>query len=482
MRTIGLIFRHELRLLAAERTLWVVSFLIALVSLYALVNGLADTRERESVIANVAEQQAKRVPAVLEQLARVTSGLESPDPFANPVDPASAGSGDVGRHAILPYAALAPIAFGQSDLMPNYYRMSYRAKSNFMDDGELENPWNLLTGRFDFAFVVVVLLPLAILALTYNMLSGEREQGTLKLVLAQGGRPGSLILGKLFARTFPVLSVTLGVLFIFVLATRAVDANVAIQLIALACVIALYSAFWFAIATLMNVLNRSSAFNAIVLVGAWVGLVLVVPIVMNLAIQSAHPLPSRTQFATQNRLITIEGLNRYNDLLSADYRYVSEPEVLKPRADGTFDVQPRRRAHFLLARDVDQLLDAEREKFDRQLKVQQQSVDTFGFLSPAIVAYESLTTFAGTDSARYLRFQSQVDAFHREWKAFFEPRVLGGRAMTAEDYAKLPAFAWNETKDAEHWQLLFMRTLSLLIPVCLLAFFAWRRLSGVRAA
>jgi ABC-2 type transport system permease protein len=469
-------------LLAAERTLWVVSLLLAAVSIYALANGLADTRERERVIASVAEQLAKRVPAVLEQLARVMSGAESPDPFANPVDPASAGSGGVGRHAILPYAALAPIAFGQSDLMPNYYRMSYRAKSNFMDDGELENPWNLLTGRFDFAFVIVVLLPLAILALTYNMLSGEREQGTLKLVLAQGGRPSCLIVGKLLARALPVLSVTLGVLFAFVLATRSFDAGVVIELLALALVIALYAAFWFAIATFVNVLNRNSAFNAIVLVGTWVGLVLVVPIAMNLAIQWANPLPSRTQFATQNRLITIEGLNRYNDLLSADYRYVSQPEVLKPRADGTFDVQPRRRAHYLLARDVDQSLDAEREKFDRQLKAQQESVDRFGFLSPAIVAYESLTTFAGTDAARYLRFQSQVDAFHREWKAFFEPRVLGGRAMTATDYATLPAFTWSETTNAEQWLRMLVRALSLLAPVCLLAVFAWRRLSGVRAA
>jgi ABC-2 type transport system permease protein len=482
LRSIVLVFRHELRLLAAERTLWIVSALLAAVSLYALANGLSDTRERERVVASIEQQQAQRVPAVLEQLARVMSGAESPDPFANPIDPASAGSGGVGRHAILPYAALAPIAFGQSDLMPNYYRMSYRAKSNFMDDGELENPWNLLTGRFDYAFVIVVLLPLAILALTYNLLSGEREQGTLKLVVAQGGRTGALVLGKLAARALPILVVTVGVVVLFAVATRPVGVRTVYDLLVLTALVVLYAAFWFAIATWVNVLNRSSAFNAIVLMGAWVGLVLIVPIALNLAIQTAHPLPSRTEFATKNRLITIDGLNRYNDLLSADYRYVSEPEVLKPRADGTFDVQPRRRAHFLLGRDVDQLLDAEREKFDRELKAQQKSVDRFGFVSPAIIAYESITSLAGTDSARYLRFQTQVDAFHREWKTFFEPRVLGGRAMTAADYALLPSFQWKEPASAELRSQSFMRLMSLLIPSIIIALFVWLRLSRVRAA
>ena len=40
-------------------------------------------------------------------------------------------------------------------------------------------------GRFDLAFVLIYLYPLLILALTYNLLSAEKEQGTLALALSQ---------------------------------------------------------------------------------------------------------------------------------------------------------------------------------------------------------------------------------------------------------------------------------------------------------
>jgi ABC-2 type transport system permease protein len=46
----------------------------------------------------------------------------------------------------------------------------------------------------------VFLFPLRILALSYNLLSAEREQGTLALVLSQPVRLSTVVLGKLVAR------------------------------------------------------------------------------------------------------------------------------------------------------------------------------------------------------------------------------------------------------------------------------------------
>ena len=51
-------------------------------------------------------------------------------------------------------------------------------------NNELENPVNLMTGAFDIAFVVIFLLPIFILAISYDLLSSERERGTLAMILA----------------------------------------------------------------------------------------------------------------------------------------------------------------------------------------------------------------------------------------------------------------------------------------------------------
>ena len=471
------VVRHEAKLLAAERSLWVVVLLLAALAAYALFNGQQATRQREALLDQLAHQQAERLPRMLAQLQRVRAGQELPDPFANPADPAAVGSGGAGRHAWMPYAPLAPLAIGQSDMLPNYYRISYRAKSNFMDEGELENPWNLLTGRFDLAFVVVVLMPLLVLALSYNLLSGEREQGTLKLLLAQGLQPHTLLAAKVALR-FAVVAGTVSVLACaWMLWTRPVlEWPAALQLLNVVALVCAYVLFWLALAVWVNALGRGSAFNALALIGVWVALVLVLPVLMNLAVQTLSPAPSRTEFATRNRLVTIEGLNRYQALLSADYRYVADPESLRPGPDGRFAVQPRRQAHYLMARDVDAQLDALRDEFDRQLEGQQAWVARLGWLSPAVTTAEGMSASAGTDAARYLHLRRQVDRFHREWKSFFEPRVLGGMAMTEADYARLPRFAWQEVPAAQRGKQALAGLLALLAPTALLFVLAGRQL------
>ena len=62
---------------------------------------------------------------------------------------------------------------------------------SFQQNGEVESPLNLMVGRFDLTFVVIYLLPLLVLALSFNVLSEEREQGTLALTCCSPCRRGA---------------------------------------------------------------------------------------------------------------------------------------------------------------------------------------------------------------------------------------------------------------------------------------------------
>lgn len=476
-RRFGLVFAHEARLLWADRSLWLVCGLLALLLGFGLYNGLAETTRREQVLERIRGQEPQREAANIERLRRVLAGQEQPDPFANPTDPASVGSGMGARHAVMPYRALAPLALGQSDMQPNYYRVNYRSRASFMDDTELESPWHLLSGPFDAVFVIVYLLPLAILALSWNLLSGEREQGTLKLLLSQPLGLRTLVGGKLALRALAVLATVLVVLVSVLVSARPalLSAEGLAHLGAAAGVVLAYGTFWFALAAAVNALGRSSAFNALLLVASWVLLVLLLPVLLNLAVSLASPAPSRIELAARTRLAAIEGLNRYNAMLSADYRYVAQPDTLLPK-EGKFEVASRRRAQYLVGRDTDREIEALLERFDSQLAGQQALVDRWSWLSPAIVANESLTSLAGTGSDRYLRFRQQVARYHTVWKAFFEPRLLQGLAMTEADLRALPRFDWAEVPGRDLWVDVWRGTLQLALPAALLALWARRRL------
>lgn len=467
------VFFHEARLLSSDRSLWAVCGLLALLIGFGLYNGLAETMARERVLASIEAQEPVREAKNMAQLRRVLAGQERPDPFANPADPASVGGGMGARHALMPYSALAPLALGQSDMQPNYYRVSYRSRASFMDDTELESPWHLLSGPFDPVFVLVYLLPLAILALSWNLLSGEREQGTLKLLLSQPLTALTLVFGKVAMRAGAVLGTLLFVILPVLLATRSELRTIGglTELAGAAGIVMAYGLFWFSLSTAVNAFGRSSAFNALFLVAAWVLLVLVLPVLLNLAVQAASPAPSRIELATRTRLLTIDGLNRYNALLSADYRYVAEPEALLPK-DGKIEVASRLRAHYLMGRDTDRQIEALLARFDVQLAGQQALVDRWSWLSPAIVTNEALSSLSGNGSQRYAHFRQSVGRFHAEWKAFFEPKLLTGTAMTEEDLQRMPRFEWVEPDRGGLWAGLWRAAAQLLLPGGLLAWLA----------
>ncbi len=64
----------------------------------------------------------------------------------------------------------------------------------------MENPLKLLTGYWDFSFVLVYLYPLLILALSYSMIAAEKEDGVMALLLSQPVGLKTLIAGKIVAR------------------------------------------------------------------------------------------------------------------------------------------------------------------------------------------------------------------------------------------------------------------------------------------
>ena len=151
---------------------------------------------------------------------------------------------------------------GQTDLLPYCYDVSIQTnESSFLQNGEIENPLNLLVGRFDLAFVVVYLLPLLILALSFNVLSGEREQGTLALTLSQPVSARGVVTAKLAFRAILVMGLALGVSLFGVAFTGGFGSPgwVAVWCAA----VAAYALFWFTLAAWVNGCGRSSAWNTI---------------------------------------------------------------------------------------------------------------------------------------------------------------------------------------------------------------------------
>ena len=167
-------------------------------------------------------EETERTKRHETEIVRITREKATVSAFADPRNPDAVGRTLGARYAVMPPTPLAALAVGQSDLLPYYFKVTTDAKETVLAAAELENPQRLLTGRFDLAFVLIYLYPLLILALTYNLLSAEKEQGTLVLALSQPVSLRTLLLGKVASR-FVLFLATIVSLAAIALAVAQVD-------------------------------------------------------------------------------------------------------------------------------------------------------------------------------------------------------------------------------------------------------------------
>lgn len=438
------IIQHEWRNLTADRTAWVVLILFGLVIGYALVKGQTWIRAQQTSLTEMRTDEQKRLSDIRDEItkaeteaAQKNETLKYPDWGARHPFYVSNYRGQ--QYAALPPAPLAALAIGQSDVYPNHFKVTGAMKESFMVAQDLESPFKLFAGHFDLAFVILYFFPLLILALSFNLVAAEKEEGTLAMLLSNPVRLRQIVLGKVVLRALVIFlaAAVFSLAGFFLSGGRATLTHLLLWLVA----VFSYGGFWFALAIAVNALGKSAAANAVILAACWLAFVIVIPSVVNLMATTLYPVPSRLEFITAMRGETQAAEQTGSKLLGKYFQ--DHPELAKPAdAKATEDDF----AMLSLAKDelVGRALQPVLARFNTQLAAQQEFTHRFHYLSPAILMQSALNDIAGTGVARYQHFLAQVEGFHQRWQDYFKPRVFEKRAMASGDLDQLPRFVWQE--------------------------------------
>ncbi|MFO0950278.1 MAG: ABC transporter permease subunit [Isosphaeraceae bacterium] len=438
---LAVVVRCEWRLLRRDPGWWVsVALLLGCVA-YALHNGRAWRDERARALAEARRDEDRRLKSLTGLLGRIERGAaKTPDaPYRDPGNALYVGRGQGATVAHLPDAPLAVTAVGLSDIYPHALKVSAGSKDTFLFADEVENPAHLLAGGFDLAFVLVYLLPLMILALCYNVLSGEREAGTLALTASSSAPLGTVLAGKLLVRAGGVAAAA--VVGVWAALALGGDVRPALStaglaaLAALSLAVAAYSAFWAGLALLINSYRRDSAFNAVALVMAWVVLLLVVPAGINAAAQALFPAPARAEMVLAVREAAVDA---ERDAEAAEARYRAEhPDEPKSGAPAGGD-RTRRTLEVTLAADA--RADAVLAEQEARVRAQRRLADRLALLAPPALVNDALAELAGAGHTRWDDYLERVGAFHKTWQGFFVEKASRGAALTTADYGRFPRF------------------------------------------
>lgn len=441
---LGRILRHEWRALAADRTLWALLLVFGLAIGYGTLTGVRWTQFQRRAIADAAQEERDRFASHEADIRAIAAGTRKVSAFADPRNPDSAGRRLAARHAVLPPLPLAPLAVGQSDLLPYYVKVSTDTKEAALAAAEIENPQRLLSGRFDLAFVLVYLYPLLVIALSYNALSGEKEDGTLALALSQPVSLRTLVVGKLALRLLVFLAAIV-VLTAVALVATGVDVRApgaASRLGLWVAVVTVYGAVWFAVAVAVMARGYASATNAAALAATWLLLTVVVPSTLNLLADTLYPVPSRVALVQAVRVASDEANTRGSELLAKYYQ--DHPELAPESVERAMNEASLIRV--AMTTEIEARVQPLLRTFELQRAAQQRLVNGFRLLSPALLMQEALNDISGTGTTRHQAFVTQVAAFHEEWRGFFVPLVFQSQSL--DSFADLPRFMFREEPDA----------------------------------
>jgi ABC-2 type transport system permease protein len=450
---------YEIKLLI--RSNWLIVLLIGITLLFAFAtfNGKKNVTKRVNDIAEVQEGFNKKDSLMLATLIKIEKGEKTNLPYWQlPSEPMTVGR-RYPRLAIMQPETLSFLATGQSDMYTHFKSPTVYGNNFALDYSEMVNPVQLLFGNFDLAFVIIYILPLLIIAFTFNILSKEKELGTLRLLGAQPISVINWLLQKMIIR-YLIFTIITSLILLITIAFFSPDAfNSITNLFSLFLLIAGYIFFWFVISFIVNIKINHSSKNALTLIGVWLLIVMVLPATVNQIGNSLYPTPSRLEMINEIRLIKKENEKKQNQIMSEYLR--THPELAQGNDNDKFGFWHN---YFASEKIMEEKTKPLLAKYDLQLKKQQNLIGFFKYVSPAILMQQSLNNIAGTSEKHYNDYKKQVFEFSNDWRNYLVPMLFKKQKFKVENYKELPSFTYKNRIVNNSWINLFsMLIVSVII-------------------
>ena len=292
------------------------------------------------------------------------------------------------------------------------------ANYDFWENGGLKSFWqmrypaatpNLTTIRpdvtkVDWAFVIGYVLSLIALLFTFDSVSGEREQGTLRLMLANSISRHTVLIGKflgaLISISIPfILAVSINLLIIFASSNVYLGVEAWERLGIIFFIALLYTCLFLALGLLVSARVQRSAMSLVILLLAWVAFVIFVPNTFaTIATGFSSPMSS-DELRIRQKQINNKYLEEYRRVLGK-----SEQKDMQAGSKYTTEesVEQEHLVEVRLTQEIDQV----------------QRARSITRISPTAIVQQLLESFTGTGFERHIQFLENAQHYARKYREF----------------------------------------------------------------
>ncbi len=304
-------------------------------------------------------------------------------------------------------------------------------------------------GEMTPSFIMTYLLPLLIILISFSSLSGEKEKGTLKLLLSQGVSKTSVILGKIVGvwlsvglLLLPLFLVGLGVIFTTNYQAEDLSRYALIFLTYL-----LYFGVFINISVLFSSFAKSSTIALVGLIGCWIVSCLLVPKLTSNLSKYLHPTPSAMEYQASLKESLEKGLdghNPYNEFAKA-----FQDSVLKANQVDSIQKLPFNYSGLIMQAGEEH----ERFVYDKHVQqlnniylAQLQTHQASAIFSPTVLTKILTMQFARTDMQTHFHFAKKAEDYRIALVRQLNGNLQNNSKYGDWDYAAKPDFFKNTVK------------------------------------
>lgn len=338
-----------------------------------------------------------------------------------------------------PLSKLSFLCVGSDRRMGNITQVGYQRAPVEAIGGGGGNPLMIVFSSLDMVVIIQVILSLLVLLFAYDTISGERERGTLALVLSNSVPRHQFLMGKfvggMMSIALPLLvGLLAGLIVVWFSGYVALKAGDWMRLGLVVFASFLYISVFFTFGLLISSLTGRAGTSLMFLLFLWVFLVIIVPNVAPYLAKQMRPIRDPAGVDKPEPVLKWEmweSLRAYGKKLRREGML---PETLETYQDGdihaphlpyAYEIRyaPKENLRWYLAgtkyRIPLELQYADKiwaiyQEYNRDMERQLSLAYALSRISPAWTYYNASAILSGTDVGNYLRFMAQARRYRQE--------------------------------------------------------------------
>ena len=279
------------------------------------------------------------------------------------------------------------------------------------------NPIFAIFGALDLLFIVKIVLSLAAILFSYDVISGENESGTLRLIASNPIPRDIIIVGKclggFLSLIVPLLiPIFIGIIMVVLLFDVHFSTDDWIRLTTILGMFLLYIFVFFMIGVFVSSLTHRSRVSFLYLLVVWVCFVMIIPKVAVMIAEQITNVPAKHQVDTRKRRININAHSEMDEILRKETQKSNLTE------------QQRRQRRGVLHSAAHEKIEVQQRAVEEEYRKKQRNMVSFAMMlsrvSPTSSMVYSTMALGRTGITEHDRFIKSIREYRGDFRKFFD--------------------------------------------------------------